>query len=100
MKEKRDSCRLPAYLSSFWKVWSPSSRSLKRKRGGSGGTSLSCCSILRLEMSKTTPLWSERDASAGKALEEGEKKSSGGEGGDVRGSGAAGERRVHEEREQ
>lgn len=46
-----------AYLSSFWKLWSPRSRSLKRKRGGSGGTSLSCCSILRVEMSKITPLW-------------------------------------------
>lgn len=46
-----------AYLSSFWKPWSPRSRSLKRKRGGSGGTSLSCCSILRAEMSRTTPLW-------------------------------------------
>lgn len=48
--------RAAAYLSSFWKLWSPRSRSLKRKRGGSGGTSLSCCSILRVEMSKITPL--------------------------------------------
>lgn len=57
-----------SYLSSFWKVWSPS-RSLKRKRGGSGGTSLSCCSILRVEMSKMTPL-----RSAWEALEGGGEK--------------------------
>lgn len=76
-----------SYLSSFWKVWSPS-RSLKRKRGGSGGTSLSCSSILRVEMSKMTPL-----RSAWEALEEGgegdgEKQE---KGDDVRGSGAGGE---------
>lgn len=59
-----------SYLSSFWKVWSPS-RSLKRKRGGSGGTSLSCCSILRVEMSKMTPL-----RSAWETLEEGGVKDS------------------------
>lgn len=68
-----------AYLSSFWKVWSPRSRSLKRKRGGSGGTSLSCCSILRVEMSKMTPLRSARVASTGEALEEGGEED--GEGG-------------------
>lgn len=82
-----------AYLSSFWKVWSPRSRSLKRKRGGSGGTSLSCCSILRVEMSKMTPLWVARDASAGEALEEGEKKMVKGD--NVRGKETAGERRLH-----
>lgn len=65
-----------AYLSSFWKVWSPSSRSLKRKRGGSGGTSLSTCSILRVEMSKITPLLLLLDWSgAGAELEEGEERS-------------------------
>lgn len=67
-----------AYLSSFGKFWSPSSRSLKRKRGGSGGTSLSSCSIFRAEMSKITPLlllprlvWS----GAAEELEEWEEKS-------------------------
>lgn len=70
-----------AYLSSFWKLWSPSSRSLKRKRGGSGGTSLSCCSILSVEMSKITPLllmlvWS----GAGEELEEGKENSKEAEG--------------------
>lgn len=73
-----------SYLSSF-KLWSPSSRSLKRKRGGSGGTSLSCCSILRVEMSRITPLllllltvlvWSRAD----EELEEGEENSEGAEG--------------------
>lgn len=75
-----------SYLSSF-KFWSPSSRSLKRKRGGSGGTSLSCCSILRVEMSKITPLllllllltalvWSRAEVE----LEEGEENSEGAEG--------------------
>ncbi|KAG7272783.1 hypothetical protein CRUP_017837 [Coryphaenoides rupestris] len=39
------------YLSSFWKPWSPSRKSLKRKRGGRGGTSLS-----RVEVSKMSPL--------------------------------------------
>lgn len=61
-----------SYLSSFWKVWSPS-RSLKRKRGGSGGTSLSCCSILRVEMSKMTPLRSAWEALEGGG-EDGEKQ--------------------------
>ena len=64
-----------AYLSSFWKLWSPSSRSRKRKRSGSGGTSLSSCSILRVEMSKITSLllllvWS----GAGAELEEVEEQ--------------------------
>lgn len=87
-----------AYLSSFWKVWSPRRRSRKRKRGGSGGTSLSCCSILRVEMSKMTPLRSARDATAGEALRRwgGEKTMVKGD--NVRGKGAAGEGRSNEER--
>ena len=68
-----------AHLSSFWKLWSPSSRSRKRKRGGSGGTSLSSCSILRVEMSKTTPLLLVRRR-VGRELEEGEEKSEQAEG--------------------
>lgn len=78
-----------AYLSSFWNVWSPRSRSLKRKRGGSGGTSLSCCSILRVEMSKITPLLLLVEVGAGEELEEGDensKEEKGNDGGEREGS--------------
>lgn len=44
----------PAYLSSFWKDWSPRSRSRKRYRGGKGSTSVSRSLILGLAVSRST----------------------------------------------
>ncbi|KAJ8377632.1 hypothetical protein AAFF_G00255410, partial [Aldrovandia affinis] len=44
------------YLSSFWKDWSPSSKSRNRYRGGSGGTSESTSVILSAEISRITPV--------------------------------------------